>query len=219
MYIAQDKNESDFDFKLRCLEAFLKQIKSTFYLRKAFEVSGSDKQLDDKNVPIEGGVLWLTNEGVYYCFIPYCEPGSAPYGQYRLNNINEFIDGPLTKSVITGNAPYDLKELDNLPENLQEISDRLVDLKAVQKRAAQEQMESLKAGNADASFTDMFENYKKTIVANRSSDKFSDKSDDYYSYAKQVTPIAQDYLKLLLSELTASELVGQINKLIFNQDA
>lgn len=217
MYIAQEKDESDFDFKLRCLEAFLQEIKSTFYLRDTYELTGSKEQPSEKNVPIKGATLWLTEDGVYYCFIPYCEPGSAPYGQYRLNSINEFIEGPLTKSVITGNAPYDLKELDNLPDNLQEISDRLVELKAAQKHAAQEQMEFLKGGNPDASLSDMFESYKKNIFANRNSNKFSDKSDDYYGYAKEVTPIAQDYMKLLLSDLSSSELVSQINQSVFNQ--
>lgn len=217
MYIAKEKNESDFDFKMRCLGAFIEKVKSTFYLRDIFEASGSEEQLNENNVPNKGGVLWLSKDGVYYCFIPYCEPGSASYGQYRLNNINEFIDGPLTRSVITGNAPYDLKELDNLPENLQGISDRLGELKAAQKLAAQEQIEFLKGGNTNTSFTDMFEKYKKNILGNGSLDKFSDKSDDYYGYAKEVTPVAQDYLKLLLSNLSTSELVRHVNKAVFNQ--
>jgi hypothetical protein len=217
MYLKKENNESNYDFKFRYLKIFIEEIKSTFYLRHSFELSCSHEPPNEKNIPALGSVIWLTDNGVYYYFIPYCEPGSEAYCKYRLNNINEFINGPLTRSVLTGNAPYDLKELNNLPENIREVSDRLEELNIEQKSAAREEMEFLKGDNENASTTDMFQKYKKHMEDNNYSTKFTQKSVEYCEYAKEITPIAHSYLKLLLSKLSSSDLAREINKVIFNQ--
>lgn len=218
MYLQKKDNESLNKFKLRYLNLLFNEIKSKFPLRHTFVAMDAEKPVDEKYIPANGSVLCLTGKGVYYCFVPYCEPGSASHYHYRLNNIYEFIEGPLKSNIVTSSAPYDLMEINNLPSNLASVVERLSTLKQAMKESAKNDINKLKFGNETASSYEIFQSLMEECKLGNFNafDDYMLKSKEFSDYAKEVTPDAKAFLTEQLKELANSSLVHEINEVVFD---
>lgn len=207
------ENETMDEFKARCLQVFIKYVESKFHLRHTFKAVHSEKPLNDTHIPPKGSVLCVTGGKVFYYYIPYSQPGSPEYSRYLLKSIYEFIAGPLKSQVVTDSAPYDLIEMEGLPEELNKIVARLVELKKEQKKAAKRKFGEGEGPCELNAFNKFMSLWARGDF--RAIDDLFSEMERFHEYVSEVAPQARDYFSSLLDELAETDLSTKIEKIVF----